>query len=105
MQKFESAYRIGKGYFVEEDIEEVASDETLETDLEEAVSDSEMADVAEPHEEPSEPEITEPDTEMNDNVDVAQSEVDDQLESDFDLEEVPLERPRVSLRKRLQFES
>lgn len=105
LEKFESAYRIGKGYLFEEDIEEVADDETLQTDLEEAVSDSEIADVTEPDEEPSEPEITEPDTALNDNVDVAQSVVDDQLESDLELEEVPLERPRVSLRKRLQFES
>ena len=105
LEKFESAYRIGKGYLFEEDIEEVADDETLQTDLEEAVSDSEIADVTEPDEEPSEPEITEPDTALNDNVDFAQSVVDDQLESDLELEEVPLERPRVSLRKRLQFES
>ena len=105
LEKFESAYRIGKGYFVEEDIEEVASDESLETDLEGVASDSEMTDVAEQDDKPSEPEITEPDTATNDNVDVAQSEVDDQLENDFELEEVPLERPRVSLRKRLQFES
>ena len=105
LEKFESAYRIGKGYFFEEDIEEVASDEPLETDLEEAANDSEMADVAEQQEEPSETEIAEPDTATNDNVEVAQSEVDDQPEHDLDLEEVPLERPRVSLRKRLQFES
>ena len=105
LEKFESAYRIGKGYLFEEDIEEVASDEPLETDLEEAANDSEMADVAEQQEEPSETEIAEPDTATNDNVEVAQSEVDDQPEHDLDLEEVPLERPRVSLRKRLQFES
>ena len=109
LEKFESAYQIGKGYFLED---EVASDEALEadletdleTDLENAADDEELANASE-QEETAEGEVTEPELTTNDNVDVAQNDIDDQLESDIELEEIPLERPRVSLRKRLQFES
>ncbi|MEP3231470.1 MAG: DUF3306 domain-containing protein [Hyphomicrobiales bacterium] len=107
LEKFESAYQIGKGYFVEdkEDVEEeVASDEALEADLENTEGDDNLADASE-QEETADDEVTEPELTTNDNVELAQNETDDQLASDFELEEVALERPRVSLRKRLQFES
>ncbi|MEP3629770.1 MAG: DUF3306 domain-containing protein [Hyphomicrobiales bacterium] len=107
LEKFESAYQIGKGYFVEdkEDVEEeVASDEALEADLENTEGDDNLADASE-QEETADDEVTEPESTTNDNVELAQNETDDQLASDFELEEVALERPRVSLRKRLQFES
>ena len=106
LEKFESAYRIGKGYFVEEEeTEEVASDETLETDPDDTASDNEVADAGDQHEEATKGEVNEPEMTTYENVEIAQNEIDDQLESDFDLEELPIERPRVSLRKRLQFES
>ena len=106
LEKFESAYRIGKGYFVEEEeTEEVASDETVETDPDDAAGDSEMADAGDQQDEVAEDEINEPEKAANENVEIAQNESDDQLENEFELEEVPIERPRVSLRKRLQFES
>ena len=107
LEKFESAYQIGKGYFVEDEEEleeEVASDEALEADLENAADDEELADASE-QEETADGEVAEAELTTNDNVDVAQNDIDDQLESDIELEEIPLERPRVSLRKRLQFES
>jgi len=105
LEKFESAYRIGKGYLFEEDIEEVASDETVETEPDNAASDSEITDAGDQQEETAEDEINEPEMAMDENVDLAQNEIDDQLENDFEQEEMPLDRPRVSLRKRLQFES
>jgi len=106
LEKFESAYRIGKGYFVEEEeIEAVASDEPLDTDLVGAASDNEVADTSDQQDETTEDEVNEPEMATNENVEIAQNDFDDQLKSDFELEEAPLERPRVSLRKRLQFES
>ena len=64
-----------------------------------------MADADDQQDEVAEDEINEPEKAANENVEIAQNESDDQLENEFELEEVPIERPRVSLRKRLQFES
>ena len=108
LEKFESAYRIGKGYFVEDEeaeTDEIASDEAPDMDAEGVASDSENTEVEELETEISHQEVDEPETAAKDDIELAQNDVDDQLNDSLELEEVPLERPRVSLRKRLQFEA
>ena len=110
LEKFESAYRIGKGYFVEdeeeeEETEDIAVDESPDADAEVIASDRENTEVEELEEDAAKQEIAEPETAANDDIELAQNEVGDQLDDGLELGEVPLERPRVSLRKRLQFEA
>ena len=108
LEKFESAYRIGKGYFVEDEeaeTDEITSDEAPDMDAEGVASDSENTEVEELETEFSHQEVDEPETAAKDDIELAQNDVDDQLNESLELEEVPLERPRVSLRKRLQFEA
>ncbi|MEP1443632.1 MAG: DUF3306 domain-containing protein [Hyphomicrobiales bacterium] len=108
LEKFESAYRIGKGYFVEEKEEEpegLAADEASDADAEVVANDGDNTEAEKQEEETAEQEISEPETAANDDIELAQNEIGDQLDDGLELEEVPLERPRVSLRKRLQFEA
>lgn len=99
LKKFESAYRIGKGYFFEEEDKESA--EELEAAAENAqdVEDEMLSTEAEAYKKEQEAlaEAKETSDEMPDIV-----ALDD---GELALEEIPIERPRVSLRQRLQFDT
>ncbi|MEP2943500.1 MAG: DUF3306 domain-containing protein [Hyphomicrobiales bacterium] len=99
LKKFESAYRIGKGYLFEE--EDTESEEELEAVAQDAQDDEdEMLNTeAEAYKKEQEAlaEAKETNDEMPDIV-----ALDD---GELALEEVPIERPRVSLRQRLQFDT
>ena len=97
LKKFESAYRIGKGYLFEDDDEE--SEEELETAAEDAqdIEDETLSTEAEAYEQET---LAETEGTHEEIPDIAA--VDD---AELVLEETPIERPRVSLRQRLQFDT
>ena len=115
LKKFESAYRIGKGYLFEEeetegedeieaaDAEDGNDDSAAEADLE-AEGESDDDEILVASEEPlgDVPATSAEDTIVADSI-IEQS--DGQADNTPAMEEVPLERPRVSLRHRLQFDS
>lgn len=109
LKKFESAYRIGKGYLFEEKTEEEDEEEPTLTNLDAA---SEEDDAALP-EEDVEPEklqsvrLDEKEEAGSSIFEQDQADAEDLINeaSDLQMEEVAVERPRVSLRQRLQFDS
>lgn len=88
LKKFESAYRIGKGYLFEDKEEEL---EVAATDEEETEEDALEAD---------EQETLVADDQPLDEMQEIEAVADDQTL----MAELPPERPRVSLRQRLQFD-